>query len=209
MITRNFMEKLTSNRSVRLLNNEKLLHSLNEAVFLYKIRLTEAEELVICELKGIAEESFRAAPNAVDLVKRGAHKVAAGGEKKIEVVRLANAEGDKYNADKYPKILESAGAVGLHIVAHDRIAVNSERKKYCRRNNARAVLALSAMPKHRAVILQENIKKLAECFKRGLGGYHRAVGVGEICARAAFDLHNFFEDRGSRMPCDGGILLVC
>lgn len=61
--------------------------------FLYKIRLAEAEELVIGELKSVAKEAVRTAPDLIDLIERRAHKIAARGEKQIEVFCLADAEG--------------------------------------------------------------------------------------------------------------------
>ena len=67
------------------------------------------------------------------------------------------------------KIFESAGAVGPHIIAHNLVAVNAEGEKYRRRNNSRAVLALRAMPKHRAAVLKKNVEKFAKSSKRGLG----------------------------------------
>ena len=73
---------------------------------LYKINFAEVMDVGVGEFECFAEESVRTAPDAVDLVKRGAQKIAAGGEKQIEVSRLANAEGNKHNADEYPKILE-------------------------------------------------------------------------------------------------------
>ena len=137
--------------------------------FLYKINLSQLLDVLVGEEEGVVEEAFGAVPDAVDLVKSGTHKSSARGEEQVEVVRLANAEGNKHNSDEDPKVLESAGAVGFHIVAHDLVAVNAESEKSRRRNNARAVLALSAMPEHRAVVLKKNVKKLAECTERGLG----------------------------------------
>ena len=64
------------------------------------------------------------------------------------------------------------------------------------------------MPKHSAVVLKKNIEKFAKCRKRGLGGYHSAIGVSKVGACAALNLHYFFEDRRPRVTCDSRILLV-
>ena len=136
---------------------------------LNKINLTQFPDILIRKLERVVEETFGASPDLVDLVKSGTHKSSARGEEQIEVVRLANAEGDKHNSDEDPKVLESAGAVCFHIVAHDLVAVNAEGEKYRRRNNSRAVLALGAMPKHRAAVLKKNVEKFAKSSKRGLG----------------------------------------
>lgn len=175
---------------------------------LYKINLSQLPYVLVGEAESVVEEAFGAVPDAVDLVECGGKKSAARGEKQVEVVRLADAEGHERDADEDPEILESAGAVRPHIVAHDLVAVNAESEKCCCRNNARAVLALRAMPKHRAVVLKKNAEKLAQRLKRGFGGDHCAVGVGKVGSRAAFDLHDLFEDRGPRVPRDGGVLLV-
>ena len=76
--------------------------------FLYKISLAEVAEVLVGELETVAEEALGTAPNAVDLVERSAKKGASGGEKKVEVVCLADAEGDERDSDEDPEILESA-----------------------------------------------------------------------------------------------------
>ena len=124
-------------------------------------------------------------------------------------MRLADAEGDEHDSDIDPEILESAGAVRLHIIAHYRFAVNAECKKDRCRNDTRAVLALRAMPEHRTVVLiDEGAHQLAECLERGLGGDHRAVGLGKVGASTALDLHDLLEDRRTRVSGHRGVLLI-
>ena len=125
------------------------------------------------------QKALGAAVQLVHLLKRSLEIFAARDEYLVKRPSGTPTQRYQYNAPIYKEILDAAGPVCTHIIAHDLIAVNAKRQEHCGTCDARTVLALRAVLQNRAgmTFVQQHAYKLCERFEGGLLGYHDTICI--------------------------------
>ena len=175
---------------------------------LREIDLSQSQDVSVGKTDAVFEEGVGSAVNAVDLVEGCLQEEFSRGKQMIERECRADIEHDG-NTEEDKRVDEAAGAVGAHIIAHDDLSIYAECHEGDRGGNARAVLALRAVPQKGGVFfVSQEAKHFSERLKRFLLRDHQTVYVGKVLFGAAFLCHDLDQHALAVFSVDRGILLV-